>query len=182
MPPRFAYWTILIDNKPTAFRAAKREELQPTFAQLKRTNSDVTVKWFARGRLWDNPEQAEWAGRNTDRPAEKRGRDWRPGGAHRAPRAQFDRRPAERPGKPPRPNRDRTAAPRDPERRPAPPGGPPPQAPGGGKRPWSHKPPRGPWHDDRKPQHNRDQRAEFDRRPAERPGEPPRPKRHRTAG
>ena len=22
MPPRYAYWTILVDNRPTAFRAA----------------------------------------------------------------------------------------------------------------------------------------------------------------
>ena len=25
MPPRYTYWTILIDNAPTAFRAIKRE-------------------------------------------------------------------------------------------------------------------------------------------------------------
>ena len=30
MPPRYAYWTILIDNKTTAFRARDREELVPT--------------------------------------------------------------------------------------------------------------------------------------------------------
>ncbi len=29
MPPRFAYWTILIENTPTAFRARDREELLP---------------------------------------------------------------------------------------------------------------------------------------------------------
>ena len=29
MPPRYAYWTILIDQKPTAFRAREREELMP---------------------------------------------------------------------------------------------------------------------------------------------------------
>ena len=56
MPPRYAYWTILIDSKPTAFRAREREELLPTLAQLRRTNSDVVMKWFARGRLWDSPE------------------------------------------------------------------------------------------------------------------------------
>ena len=30
MPPRFAYWTILIDDNPTAFRARDAEELLPT--------------------------------------------------------------------------------------------------------------------------------------------------------
>jgi hypothetical protein len=31
MPPRFAYWTILVDEQPTAFRAKEAEELLPTF-------------------------------------------------------------------------------------------------------------------------------------------------------
>ena len=92
MPPRFAYWTILIDNKPTAFRAQHREELLPTFQQLRRTNTDVVMKWFGRGRLWDTPEQAQWAARNVERPRERRGADWRPGGNHEDPRARFDRR------------------------------------------------------------------------------------------
>ena len=56
MPPRYAYWTILIDNRPTAFRAATRDELQPTLFQLRRTNPDTTLKWFARGRMWESPE------------------------------------------------------------------------------------------------------------------------------
>jgi hypothetical protein len=153
MPPRFAYWTILIDNKPTAFRAAKREELLPTFAQLKRTNADVTMKWFARGRLWDDPEQAQWAGRNAARPQEKRGRDWRPGGDHRDPRAQFDRRQSKPADRRPRPDRDRSAPPRDPTRRPAPHAAAaprPPQPGDGSNRPPAHKP-RAPWLRDRKP-------------------------------
>jgi hypothetical protein len=90
MPPRFAYWTILIDSKPTAFRAQKREELLPTFAQLQRTSKDVVMKWFARGRLWDTPDQAQWATRNVHAVHEKRGREWRPGGAHKDPRARFE--------------------------------------------------------------------------------------------
>jgi len=154
MPPRFAYWTILIDNQPTAFRAAKREELQPTFAQLKRTNTDVTMKWFARGRLWDGPEQAQWAGRNAGRPPEKRGRDWRPGGEHRDPRAQFDRRRSKHAEQRPRPERERSAPPRDPQRRPVPQATAaprPPHAGAGGKRPPAHQPPRAPWQRDRKP-------------------------------
>ncbi len=93
MPPRFAYWTILIDGAPTAFRARERDDLVPTFTQLKRTNDDVAMKWFAHGRLWDSPEaQRAHADRPPRKPAEKRGRDWRPGGQHRDPRARFKRK------------------------------------------------------------------------------------------
>ena len=56
MPPRFADWTILIDDKPTAFRAREREELQPTFTQLQRKNTNVVMRWFARGKLWASRE------------------------------------------------------------------------------------------------------------------------------
>jgi hypothetical protein len=91
MPPRFAYWTILIDNRPTAFRAREREELLPTLAQLRRTNPDVALKYFARGRLWESREQASWAREHLPKKGEGRGKDWRPGGAHRDPRARFDK-------------------------------------------------------------------------------------------
>jgi hypothetical protein len=89
MPPRFAYWTILIDNKPTAFRAREQEELLPTLQQLRRTNKDVVLKWFARGRLWETPEAAQAASRAAAPVREKRGHDWRPGGAHKDPRDRF---------------------------------------------------------------------------------------------
>jgi len=92
MPPRYAYWTILIDQKPTAFRAREREELLPTFHQLGRKNPDVVMKWFARGRLWESPEAAQAAQRAPKPPPEKRGRDWRPGGEHRDPRDRFKKR------------------------------------------------------------------------------------------
>ena len=92
MPPRYAYWTILIDQKPTAFRAREREELLPTFHQLRRKNTDVVMKWFARGRLWESPEAAQVAHRAPKPPLEKRGRDWRPGGEHRDPRDRFKQR------------------------------------------------------------------------------------------
>ncbi len=52
------------------------------------------MKWFARGKLWDSPEQAQWAGRhahNLRRTGPPRDRDWRPGGAHKDPRARFDK-------------------------------------------------------------------------------------------
>src|SRR5262249_23536051 len=91
MPPRFAYWTILIDNTPTAFRARDREELLPTLAQLKRTSDQVELKWFAQGRLWDSPEAQHAARRAAHPPREKRGVDWRPGGHHKDPRARFDK-------------------------------------------------------------------------------------------
>ena len=80
MPPRYAYWTILIDQKPTAFRAKEKEELLPTFVQLQRKNPDVVMKWFARGQLWESPAEALAAQRAPKAPVEKRGRDWRPGG------------------------------------------------------------------------------------------------------
>ena len=92
MPPRYAYWTILIDQKATAFRAREREELLPTLHQLKRKNTDVVMKWFARGRLWESPAEAQAAQRAPKPPLEKRGRDWRPGGAHRDPRDRFKKR------------------------------------------------------------------------------------------
>src|SRR5579872_6232385 len=113
MPPRYAYWTILIDQKPTAFRAREREELLPTFHQLQRKNGDVVMKWFARGRLWESPEEAQAAQRAPRPPEEKRRSDWRPGGTHQDPRDRFRKK-----------NRDRAPA------------GPP-----RGDRPWSAKPP-----------------------------------------
>ena len=91
MPPRYAYWTILIDGKATAFRARERDELATTFHQLARKNRDIVMRYYSKGRLWDSPEQAEWAGRNLKRPVEKRGPDWRPGGRHKDPRARFAR-------------------------------------------------------------------------------------------
>jgi hypothetical protein len=87
MPPRFMYWTILIDQRPTAFRATDREDLLPTLKQLQRTNKDVMMKWFARGQLWESPEAAREAARGPKPVREKRGHEWRPGGAHRDPRA-----------------------------------------------------------------------------------------------
>jgi hypothetical protein len=102
MPPRFAFWTILIDNAPTAFRARERDELLPTLHQLQRKNPTAVMKWFAHGKLWDTPEQAQWARRNARPEAAKKASDWRPGGAHKDPRARFKpgkRQSARVPGK-----------------------------------------------------------------------------------
>src|SRR5438093_13727279 len=107
MPPRFAYWTILIDNGPTAFRARDPLDLLPTLNQLKRTNPNVVMKWFSGGRLWDSPEAAQRARRRPAQPAEKRGAAWRPGGTHADPRDRFRKksaggRPKRSPDRPPR--------------------------------------------------------------------------------
>ena len=161
MPPRFAYWTILIDQKPTAFRAQEKDELLPTFAQLQRKNADVVMKWFARGRLWDNPEQAQWALRNMDRTTPNRGRDWRPGGEHKDPRDRFKRRrEARAPG----------AAPSG--FRPAPSGDRPPPA---AQRP-------APRSGDRPPPKSADRPAPGAQRPASRRGRPPFKKPAKSGG
>ena len=57
MPPRHAYWTIILEGKPTAFRAHTQEELLPTLQQLQARHPDAVMKWFARGRLWQSPEE-----------------------------------------------------------------------------------------------------------------------------
>jgi hypothetical protein len=90
MPPRYTYWTIIVDDLPTAFRAAKRDELLPTFERLRVKHPSARLQWFARGRLWESPEQARLA--ETARRPEKRGRDWRPGGEHKDPRDRFDKK------------------------------------------------------------------------------------------
>jgi 23S rRNA pseudouridine2605 synthase len=148
MPPRFAYWTILIDNTPTAFRARDREELLPTFAQLKRKSEDVVIKWFAQGRLWDSPEAQRAVGRKPAYTGEKRGNDWRPGGTHKDPRDRFKKknRPerawSEGDGAPPRSPRSDSAAGSRPWRdKPA--------GPARGDRPWSGKPAGAPARNDR---------------------------------
>ena len=88
MPPRFAYWTIIVEGKPTAFRAQDRDELVPTFKQLQSKHPDAVMMWFARGRLWPSPEDARAAERPSG--AERRNKEWRPGGEHRDPRARFE--------------------------------------------------------------------------------------------
>jgi len=92
MPPRYAYWTILAGGLPTAFRSADRDELLPTFQRLREKHPDAQMKWFARGRLWDSPEQARQESERRRDPAargERRTGDWRPGGTHRDPRQKF---------------------------------------------------------------------------------------------
>jgi hypothetical protein len=97
MPPRYSYWTIIAGGLPTAFRAADREELLPTFSQIRHKHPDAQLKWFARGKLWDSPESArlDTEERRRGKPSKDsrgqgaRGRDWRPGGEHRDPRQKY---------------------------------------------------------------------------------------------
>src|SRR5262249_10854392 len=85
------YWTILIDNGPTAFRAREAHELLPTFNQLKRTNQNVVMKWFSGGKLWESPAAAQEA-RRRPKPKERRSAEWRPGGQHKDPRARVEKK------------------------------------------------------------------------------------------
>ena len=62
MPPRHAYWTILVDDQPTAFRAHDPEELLPTLNRLKEKHPSAVMKWFERGKLWESRDAAREAG------------------------------------------------------------------------------------------------------------------------
>jgi hypothetical protein len=59
MPPRFAYWTIILDGVATSFRARERDEILPIFNQQKKKDPTAQLKWFSGGKLWDSPEQAK---------------------------------------------------------------------------------------------------------------------------
>ena len=61
MPPRYAYWTILVDNQPTAFRAGSMEDLMPTFKRLKVKQPTAVMMWFQNGKLWNSRLDAQEA-------------------------------------------------------------------------------------------------------------------------
>lgn len=61
MPPRYAYWTIVVDNQPTAFRSASVEELIPTFNRLKARQPTAVLKWCQDGKMWDSRLEAREA-------------------------------------------------------------------------------------------------------------------------
>jgi hypothetical protein len=61
MPPRHAYWTILVDEQPTAFRAAMQEDLQPTFKRLKEKHASTRLVWFQNGKIWNSRLDAQEA-------------------------------------------------------------------------------------------------------------------------
>ena len=53
MPPRYAYWTILVDGGPTAFRAAEPDELLPPLKRLQIKQPGAPMTWFEKGKLWE---------------------------------------------------------------------------------------------------------------------------------
>lgn len=61
MPPRYAYWTILVDDQPTAFRAGSQDELMPTFKRLKLKHASAKMMWWQNGKLWDSRLDAQEA-------------------------------------------------------------------------------------------------------------------------
>lgn len=141
MPPRYAYWTIIADGLPTAFRAADRDELLPTFARIKQKHPDAQMKWFARGKLWESPESAR---RQRDTPPSDLRRDRQDG---RAPGHGREHRSG-RPG----------------PRKPAPHGGPH-EARGRDWRPGGdHRDPRQKFKDAKKARNIEQRRRKFDRR------------------
>ena len=98
MPPRHRYWTIILEGKPTAFRASAQEDLMPTLKQLMARHPDAVMKWFARGRLWESQDEENAdmlakrrppAGAPRAPAGDRRTRDWRPGGEHKDPRDRF---------------------------------------------------------------------------------------------
>ncbi|MBI4264747.1 MAG: hypothetical protein HY657_10250 [Acidobacteria bacterium] len=106
MPPRYAYWTILAGGLPTAFRAADREDLLPTFRRIQEKHPDAEMKYFAKGKLWDSREAAY------ERPPRRRlDRESRGGGPAGARRPATDRRGGHPPNR-----RGGPVGPPDPER------------------------------------------------------------------
>ena len=61
MPPRYAYWTILVDDQPTAFRSGAQEDLMPTFNRLKEKQPSAKMMWFQNGKLWPSRIDAQEA-------------------------------------------------------------------------------------------------------------------------
>ena len=62
MPPRHAYWTIIVDDQPTSFRAHDVEELLPTFNRLREKHPNTQLRWFERGQLFESRDAAREAG------------------------------------------------------------------------------------------------------------------------
>ena len=84
-----AFWVILAGAVPTAFRSPRREDLLPTLHQLQRTQPDVQLRWFDRGRVWESPTHAAAALAQRRTRQRDRGPGWRPGGKHEDPRAKY---------------------------------------------------------------------------------------------
>lgn len=89
MAPAHSFWLIVDGAVPTAFRARHREDLLPTLHQLQRTQPNVALLWFERGRTWESPAAAREALAERRRLARERKPGWRPGGSHADPRAKY---------------------------------------------------------------------------------------------
>jgi hypothetical protein len=61
MPPRYAYWTILVDNQATAFRSGSQEELMPTFKRIQQKHASAKMMWWQNGKLWASRIDAQEA-------------------------------------------------------------------------------------------------------------------------
>ena len=59
MPPRYVYWTIIVDGQPTAFRSGSLEDIMPTFNRLKEKQPTAELKWFQSGKLWASRHDAQ---------------------------------------------------------------------------------------------------------------------------
>ncbi len=59
MPPRYVYWTIIVDGQPTAFRSGSLEDIMPTFNRLKEKQPTAELKWFQNGQLWPSRHDAQ---------------------------------------------------------------------------------------------------------------------------
>src|ERR1044072_2056950 len=107
MPPRYAYWTIIAGGLPTAFRAADRDELMPTFQRIKEKHPDAVMKWFARGKLWESQEAARAAERRGGAPPHDDANRHRHAGDRERPRgATADRNRGDRRGGPSGPRKE----------------------------------------------------------------------------
>lgn len=84
-----SFWMIIDGTVPTSFRGREREDLLPTLNQLLRTQPNVAIVWFERGRTWNSRLEAREAlERQRDAPRERK-QNWRPGGAHVDPRDKY---------------------------------------------------------------------------------------------
>jgi hypothetical protein len=95
MPPRYAYWTILVDEQPTAFRASSQEDLMPTFKRLKEKNATAKMMWWQNGKLWDSRVDAQEA-MHARSEMGRRG-DARQAGGFRSRNVKSERRPRQEP-------------------------------------------------------------------------------------
>ena len=86
MPPRYDYWTIMLNERPAAFRAYKREDLMPTYRRLLAKHPSAVLMWFSKGGLWSSPEEEQSSRRNEVR--KNRESRWQSEGSHEDLRAR----------------------------------------------------------------------------------------------